>query len=319
MSKDERPILLVDGMNVFMRAYCVYPQMSKHGHQVGGVVGFLKTLRKVVNEQKPKAIYVAWESGGSARRRGLFSDYKANRKPEKLNRFYEDDIPDTTENKEKQVSILAKMLKCLPVQQVYIADCEGDDVIAYLTRYRFQDENKVIVSSDKDFYQLVNDRTKVYNLHKKCIVTKEDVLAETHIATHNFALAKAICGDTSDNIPGIEGVGFKTLTKRYPFFGTEQELTLDDVIGYSTTHQKSSSVYRKVLVGLDVIRRNWQLVYLDSSSIAPSQIERIDFILGTFKPSVNKIAFIKHLIAEGISDFEVDNFFFTFIVVGASN
>lgn len=290
--------------------------MSSHGYQVGGIVGFLKTLHKVINDTHPKAIYVAWESGGSSRRRSLFSEYKANRKPEKLNRFYEDDIPDTEENKSQQIRTLAKLLKLLPVCQVYVPNCEGDDVIAFLAKRKFAAAKKLIVSSDKDFYQLLDDSIEIYNLHKKIIIKKEDVLKEYKITPQNFALAKAFCGDVSDNIPGIDGVGFKTLVKRIPLFGSERDILIDEVIDYCTVNQKKSVVYSKVLESIDLIKRNWQLVYLDSTMISASQISKIEFIVDNYKPSVNKVEFMKLLIEEGITTFDVESLFYAFLLVG---
>lgn len=290
--------------------------MSSHGYQVGGIVGFLKTLHKVINDTHPKAIYIAWESGGSSRRRSLYSEYKANRKPEKLNRFYEEDIPDTEENKSQQIRTLAKLLKFLPVCQVYVPNCEGDDVIAYLAKRKFAEMKKIIVSSDKDFYQLLDDSIEIYNLHKKIIIKKEDVLKEYKITPQNFALAKAFCGDVSDNIPGIDGVGFKTLVKRIPLFGTERDILIDEVIDYCTVNQKKSGVYSKVLQSIDLIKRNWQLVYLDSAMISPSQISKIEFIVDGYKPSANKIDFMKLLIEEGITTFDVESLFYAFLLVG---
>lgn len=312
---DNRPILLVDAFNVFLRSYAAYPAMSSHGYQIGGVVGFLKTLHRIINEVHPKAIYVAWESGGSARRRSLYSDYKANRKPEKLNRFYEDDIPDTEENKAQQIQILAKMLKLLPVCQVYVPNCEGDDVIAYLAKYKFSSDKKIIVSSDKDFYQLLDDLTDIYNLHKKIIVKKQDVTNEYRITPQNFALAKAFCGDNSDNIPGIDGLGFKTLAKRIPLFGSENDLMLDEVIDYCRVNEKQSKVYSKILNEVDLIKRNWQLVYLDSSMISASQISKIEYIIDNYKHSINKVEFMKALIEEGVTTFDVDGLFYAFLTV----
>ncbi len=290
--------------------------MSSHGYQVGGIVGFLKTLHKVINDTHPKAIYVAWESGGSSRRRSLFSEYKANRKPEKLNRFYEDDIPDTEENKSQQIRTLAKLLKLLPVCQVYVPNCEGDDVIAFLAKRKFAAAKKLIVSSDKDFYQLLDDSIEIYNLHKKIIIKKEDVLKEYKITPQNFALAKAFCGDVSDNIPGIDGVGFKTLVKRIPLFGSERDILIDEVIDYCTVNQKKSGVYSRVLESIDLIKRNWQLVYLDSTMISASQISKIEFIVDNYKPSANKVEFMKLLIEEGITTFDVESLFYAFLLVG---
>jgi 5'-3' exonuclease len=290
--------------------------MSSHGYQVGGIVGFLKTLHKVINDTHPKAIYVAWESGGSSRRRSLFSEYKANRKPEKLNRFYEDDIPDTEENKSQQIRTLAKLLKLLPVCQVYVPNCEGDDVIAFLAKRKFAAAKKLIVSSDKDFYQLLDDSIEIYNLHKKIIIKKEDVIKEYKITPQNFALAKAFCGDVSDNIPGIDGIGFKTLVKRIPLFGSERDVLIDEVIDYCTVNQKKSGVYSKVLESIDLIKRNWQLVYLDSTMISASQISKIEFIVDNYKPSANKVEFMKLLIEEGITTFDVESLFYAFLLVG---
>lgn len=290
--------------------------MSSHGYQVGGIVGFLKTLHKVINDTHPKAIYVAWESGGSSRRRSLFSEYKANRKPEKLNRFYEDDIPDTEENKSQQIRTLAKLLKLLPVCQVYVPNCEGDDVIAFLAKRKFAAAKKLIVSSDKDFYQLLDDSIEIYNLHKKIIIKKEDVIKEYKITPQNFALAKAFCGDVSDNIPGIDGVGFKTLVKRIPLFGSERDVLIDEVIDYCIVNQKKSGVYSKVLESIDLIKRNWQLVYLDSTMISASQISKIEFIVDNYKPSANKVEFMKLLIEEGITTFDVESLFYAFLLVG---
>src|SRR5581483_7848319 len=206
-----RPVLIVDAMNLFVRSYSAYPTMSAHGYQMGGCIGFLKTLRRIVFESQPKAVYICWEGGGSTKRRRLYSEYKMNRKPEKLNRFYEDDIPDSDDNKKYQIEALLHMTRCVPVCQLYVSDCEGDDLVAYLCRGPMRAEDKIIVSSDKDLYQLLDDQTKVYSLHKKTFVTKETVMEEFRVQAKHFALAKALCGDNGDNVPGIKGVGFKTV------------------------------------------------------------------------------------------------------------
>lgn len=313
--KQNQPILLVDAMNLFCRSFAAYPSMTTSGEQIGGAVGFLKTLKRVVSDIRPRRIYVCWESGGSARRRGIYHDYKAQRRPEKLNRFYEDDIPESEENRAKQIAILTRLMRLLPVCQVYVSDCEGDDIIAYLCRHTFKDADKVIMSSDKDLYQLLDEKTRIYSLHKKVYLDLDVVQDEFRIHAKNFALAKAICGDQSDNVPGIKGLGFKTLVKRFPFFGDSSELMIDDVVAFSHTHIKESSVYKNLIENVDVIKRNWQLVYLGDIALAPNQMEKIDHIVGTFAPSANKIEFIRRLIAEGIQGFDVNDFFFAFLCV----
>ena len=83
----DRPILIVDGANLFLRSWAAYPTMSSHGYQMGGCMGFMKTLGRIMMEIQPVAVYVAWEGGGSQRRRRLYPEYKLGRKAQKLNRF----------------------------------------------------------------------------------------------------------------------------------------------------------------------------------------------------------------------------------------
>jgi DNA polymerase-1 len=257
-------------------------------------------------------VYIAWEGGGSQKRRALYSEYKMNRKPEKLNRFYEDDIPDSDENKQHQIVALLGMLKHVPVCQLYTSDCEGDDVIAYLVRARFNDKNKIIVSSDKDMYQLLDDKTKIYNLHKKTYVTMQDVTEEFRIQPKNFALAKALCGDATDNIAGVKGLGFKTVAKVLPFLSLEDDIILEDVFKYCDSHSDESIYMRRILENKDDVKRNWRLVYLDGGMLSANQASKIDSLIDTFEPQSNRMGLIKSLIKEGINDFDVADFLMTF-------
>lgn len=307
-----RKVLLVDCANLFIRCFAAFPQMNVNGEQIGGCIGFLKTLRRLVADISPSEVYVIWESGGSQRRRSLLPEYKLNRKPERLNRFYGDDIPETDENRQRQMVLLLHMLKTIPVCQIYVPNCEGDDVIAYLSRGRFKDAEKVIASSDKDMYQLLDEKTIVYNFHKKTFVTHTDVFEDLRIRTYNFAIAKAICGDATDNVPGIKGVGFKTVAKRIPLLGGETEVTLDEVHAYCTSHLGEAKMYRDVVEGKADIARNWKLVYLDGGMLSASQVSKIDGQVDTFEPSIDKMALIKHLAREGVTDFDVDGFCYSF-------
>jgi len=309
---DQRPVLIIDCMNLYVRCFCAYPTFSSHGYQMGGCIGFLKTLRKLVNEQQPRAVYLAWEGGGSVRRRSIFKEYKLNRKPEKLNRFYGDDLPDTDDNKKHQIIALLAMLKCVPVCQIYVQDCEGDDVVAYLCRGPMKDVPKIVASSDKDLYQLLDDKTKIYSLHKKTYIQSADVLAEFRVNVKNFAIAKSLCGDPSDNIPGIKGVGFKTVSQKFPFLGTEQDILLQDVFDYAAAHLEDSIIYKRIVDEWDDVKRNWKLVYLDGGMLSSSQTDVVDHVISTFKPLVNKMGLVKQLVKEGIGDFDVSDFYHVF-------
>ena len=127
-----KPVLIIDGLNFFTRHFVVNPTMSQNGEHLGGFVGFLKGIRLLSERCSPEQIVVVWEGGGSARRRAIFSEYKQGRRPQKLNRYY-DDIPDTISNRNKQVALLVEALKYVPIRQIYVTDCEADDAIAYLS------------------------------------------------------------------------------------------------------------------------------------------------------------------------------------------
>lgn len=311
-NNEQRPVLICDAMNLFVRSYCAYPTMSSHGYQMGGCIGFLKTLRRIVSEVQPSAVYVCWEGGGSSRRRALLSEYKLNRAPGKLNRFYEDDIPDTEENRKHQLLALLALLKCVPACQLYASDCEGDDLVAYLCCSPMRNLEKVIVSSDKDLYQLLDEKTKLYSLHKKTFVTAESVMEEFRVKAKHFALAKALCGDPGDNVPGVKGVGFRTVAKLFPFLGLDEDVLLQDVLDYSNSHEEESRIYKRIVEASDDVRRNWRLVYLDGSMIPASQQRATDQRIKSFIPKIDRVAMVKLLVKEGINDFDVGDFFYAF-------
>lgn len=295
-------VLIVDAYNVFMRSYCAYPAMSPQGEHIGGLVGFVKTLRRMVDEMQPARVFVVWEGGGSSRRRTLYGAYKANRKPGKLNRFYEDDIPDTDENKLEQVARLVKLLKGFPVCQLYVSDVEADDVIALLAKRLYLDKNKVILSTDKDMYQLLDEKTHVYDLNKKAYVTPETVRATYMIPPRNFALAKTLCGDGSDNIPGVRGCGFKTVAKRFPFLIEDRDVLLQEIVDFASTRVDEAAVYRNVAAASEQLRTNWRLVYLDGSMLSPVAITRLENVISSFSPTVDKLALMKACLEFGASN-----------------
>lgn len=310
-----RPVLIVDAMNLFVRSYCAYPTMSSHGYQMGGCIGFLKTLKRIVFEVQPSAVYVCWEGGGSSRRRSLLSEYKLNRAPGKLNRFYGDDIPDSEENRKHQIEALLHMSRCAPICQLYASDCEGDDLVAYLCTGPMRNVEKVIVSSDKDLYQLLDDKTKIYGLHKKTFITTAHVMEEFRVQAKHFALAKALCGDPGDNVPGVKGVGFRTVARLFPFLGLEEDVLLQDVLDYAHTHEDESRIYKRILECEEDVKRNWRLVYLDGSMVPVNQQAAVDQRIAEFVPKMNRVKLVKLLVKEGVNDFDTEDFFYSFFCI----
>lgn len=310
---EDRPVLIFDAMNLFLRVYSANPSISKHGHHVGGVVGFLKSMRNIIDRFSPRQIYVVWEGGGSSRRRAIYPDYKKGKKPARMNKFYEQDIPDTQQNRNKQIATLISMIKKMPICQVYVGDCEGDDVIGYLCKYKLRDLPKVIVSSDQDYYQLLNENTNIFRLGRKEIVTREHIPDLLGVSASNYCVAKAAVGDSSDNISGIKGAGYKTMAKRFSFLADEEEADIKKIFEYASAHAEGKiKIYREIADNFDILERNWRLTYLDSRNLAAGQVNQIEQIVDTFEPKRNKIGMMRDLIAEGIQNFDVESLFLSF-------
>lgn len=307
----ERPILIVDSLNLFIRNFVANPTVSAKGEAAGGIVGFLGYLASVADRTLPKKVILVWEGGGSARKREIFNEYKAHRKPERLNRYHLGDIPDTVDNRNAQIRSIISLVKHLPVVQIYVENCEADDVIGYICRYKFPEDNKVILSSDKDFYQLLNDKVKIYNPHSKRFVNEADVLSRFNISPQNFCIAKAICGDVSDNVPGVEGVGFKTVAKRFPELASPVSVLLEEILTRASERLADSDLkaLRQIVEQADIVRRNWQLMHLDTSNLSASQIKKIDNSFELYEEKRDKIGLMRGLIAEGLPGIDADPIF----------
>jgi len=116
----------------------------------------------------------------------------------------------------------------MPFTVVIQDNTEADDVIAYIVNDHFKDSQCFIMSSDKDFLQLITERIHVWSPTKKKLYYNEDIFEEYGVYPNNFALYKAIIGDPSDNIPGIDGVGAKTLINRFPIIQQQDKLSVED-------------------------------------------------------------------------------------------
>lgn len=299
----EKTTLIVDGLNIFIRSYCVIPTLNKHGEHFGGVLGFLRSLGSYARRFSPDEIIVIWESGGSATRRKVFSDYKANRAPLRVKRndVYED-AKDSKENFNTQLQFLANALKNTPIRQMYIPDCEADDVIGYLAKYQLENRNVIIASSDKDFYQLVSDRVKIYSPTKKKIITKDDIIEEYNIHPNNFVTARTFVGDSSDNIPGIKGIGLKTMAKRFPKLRNMEIISCSDIIKECNAipEKKRIKFHKGIVENEDVIHRNWGLMYLDTGNLEAEHITKIKNDVQIEEMSYNKFGLIKEMTQGGV-------------------
>jgi DNA polymerase-1 len=266
-------VLLIDAMNLFIRSYAAVPSMDDDGRHIGGMLGFLKSLGLAIRTFKPTRCIVVFDGkGGSQRRRKIYPQYKANRKPPvRLNRAYDM----TTDEQEKenmkwQLVSLIEMLECLPVTVFAMENIEADDVIAYLSQLVTEDGgHSIIYSTDKDFYQLASEKVKVYSPIKKKTYDVDAIMEEFGIHPNNFYFFRALNGDKSDNIDGVKGVGETTLKKYLPEVSDPNANLTFDVIEQKYAGQKKiPKMIQNILASKDIIERNIKLMNLQEGIIS---------------------------------------------------
>jgi 5'-3' exonuclease len=280
-SKDD-DVLIIDGTNMFIRCFAANPSQNDEGELVGGTVGFLYSLGSSIRLTKPTRVVIVFDGqGGSQRRKKIYSGYKQGRAfKSKLRR--DDgfsDLIDEDKSMRKQFARLMDYLETLPVTVITIDSIEADDVIAYMTKSYFKN-NVSIVSTDKDFLQLVNDRISVFSPIKKIDYNLDTFIKTFGIYPHNYIFMKCILGDKSDGIPGIKGVGIKTILSKLDFLLTDKQLTFDDFITEIKNIQDTkSSYYKKLINGIDDLERNYKLMQLEDVSISGDKKSVISEIL----------------------------------------
>ena len=224
-------VLIIDGLNQFIRVFGAVPALNDDGEHCGGVTGFLLSTAATIRRLKPTRVVIVFDGkGGSNRRKSMYKGYKEGRTGlTKINRLagYED-LEDQSESMRKQFARLIEYLQILPISLTYIDYVEADDIMAYLANHYFK-KNVTIISSDKDFLQLVNHRIKVWAPTKKKMYDEELVMKDYGVKPQNLVFYRMIEGDKSDNIEGVRGVGPKTILNKMSFLNDEV-LELDTFI-----------------------------------------------------------------------------------------
>jgi DNA polymerase-1 len=223
-------ILIIDSLNTFLRAFTVIQHFNKSLNHVGGLTGYLRSVGYAINLVRPTRVILAFDGkGSSTNKRYLYPEYKANRGIRRVTNW------DAFENQEQeseaitnQLVRLIDYLKCLPVDLISIDKIEADDVIGYISQQ--MDSQITIMSSDRDYLQLVSKNITVYSPTKKVFYTPKKVLEEYGVTSENFLNYKVLTGDAGDNVPGIKGVGPKTIAKLYPELADDVKMTLTEVI-----------------------------------------------------------------------------------------
>ena len=279
-------VLIIDGLNTFIRVFSVIPTTNDNGTHIGGIVGFLKSIGYTINMFRPTRCIIIWDGkGGSSRRRKMYPEYKAKRKTNiRLNRAYDfETIEEERANMIRQIQRTIEYLDFLPITMLSIDNVEADDIIAYTAKQVLTDSKVTIMSSDKDFLQLVDDRISVWSPTKKKLYRPEQVMEEYGIPSHNLLMYRIFDGDKSDNISGVFGYGLKTVLKKLPFLQEDKQFSVDDAI----TEVDELEEHREIM------ERNFDLMQLHNVDISASaKTKTIDKIREPI-PKLDKVTFKK--------------------------
>ena len=245
--------LLVDGFNLAYRCYFAMPELTRaDGFPTGAVHGWVKALWRLADQEKPAATLVFFDLGGAQDRLALLPEYKAQR----------EEMPAALE---KQLDYLKAVTRAMGLAGVEKAGVESDDLLAsQAVHLAAQGHEVVIVSADKDFAQIVGDRIVILlpppSANPKLGWRRMDaagVVEKFGVPPGQIAEYLALVGDSSDNIPGIEGVGPKTATKWLQEFGS-----LEAIIAHAG-ELKPERFRDSVRALADHLRRNLKLTTLN--------------------------------------------------------
>ena len=231
-----KKVMLIDGSSLIFRAFFALPNLTNaDGVMTNGVYGFLTMYFRAVEEYKPDYILVAFDKKTKTFRHKEFKDYKANRDkaPNELN---------------YQFGILKDILDSLNVKYLDIDGFEADDIVGTYSKIA-KDEGleTVIITGDKDYFQLVNDDVIVYltikGISQMEEITEEKIKEDYGLSPKQLIDVKGLMGDKSDNIPGVDGIGEKTAIKYIKKYGSMEDLyeNLDDISGKKTKENLENS------------------------------------------------------------------------------
>jgi len=294
-------ILVIDAMNTFIRNFTMINLMNPQGSHVGGLVGFLKSLGFLVRTFEPTRVVVVFDGPGStAARKNINSDYKANRQ---LTRITNWEIYDNKDQEyasmSAQIERLVEYLHMLPVDLLAIDKVEADDVIAYIGK-QFDQSKVTIVSSDKDFMQIVNDRVQIYSPVKKKVYGPAEVLEEQGVLPSNYLIVKSLLGDNSDNLSGVKGLGIKGILKHFPKLIDTPNMDLDYVYETCEEGVEKTKVLAKILERKHAVDQNHGLMNLMEPQLSDRQISIILDVLEMPCQQLNATAFMLMLQQDNI-------------------
>jgi len=206
-------LILVDGSGYIFRAFYALPPMSREdGTPVNAVFGFTSMLLKLSEDMEGENILVVFDAARTTFRNAIYKEYKANRSepPEEL-------VP--------QFDLIKKATTAIGLKSLEVENYEADDIIAtYVKIAKKENIETLVISSDKDLMQLIQDGVSLYDPMKNIKIGPEAVLEKFGVSPDKVIDVQALAGDSSDNVPGVPGIGVKTASQLINEYGSLEKL-----------------------------------------------------------------------------------------------
>ncbi|MHA1539503.1 MAG: DNA polymerase I [Alphaproteobacteria bacterium] len=259
-NKPLRPLYLIDGSGFIFRAFYAVPPLKRpDGVQVNAVLGYTNMLMKTIREARAAdaELAVIFDAGRITFRNEIYPEYKANRgeTPEEL-------IP--------QFSLIREATKAFNVPSIELKGFEADDLIAsYAAEARKNGQEVIVVSSDKDLMQLVEEGVSLQDPMKGKKIGREEVIEKFGVPPEKVTQVQALMGDSSDNIPGVPGIGPKTASQLIQEYGDLETLL-------ARAGEIKQNKRRETLIeNSDAARISFELVTLKRDVPLPEPIENL--------------------------------------------
>ncbi|MAH44169.1 hypothetical protein CL614_10725 [archaeon] len=282
-------------MNTFIRAFSANPAVNDDGIHIGGIIGFLKSLRYTLARIKPTRCIIVFDGkDGTKRRKKLYPQYKGNRKvKQRFNRNIDWSIAPQNEEQsiKMQLGRLIKYLEQLPLTIISIDGTEADDIIAYISKQLLTTQKIIITSTDKDFYQLIDDRITVWSPIKKVEYNINKIKEEFDIWPSNFLTYRALEGDKSDNINGIRGAALKSIKKYIPQITGDDEFGIKKLFEFVNNTDSKYKLIETIKNNVFLVKRNYLLMQLFSVDISNHIKLRVQESINRKVPTLIKYKF----------------------------
>ena len=289
-------VLVIDGLNLFFRNFAMLNMVNPDGVHIGGLGGFLRSLGALIRQTQPTSVYVVFDGAGSTtNRKNLLPEYKSGRNLQRITNWEVfEDLDDEHDSKVDQIVRLIQYLKLLPIKTTIIDKVEADDIIAVLSQRLVDKFNSTVfvVSSDKDFVQLVTDKIILYRPIEKEYYTPETVKDNFGVLAENFIIYKTLLGDNSDKIPGVKGLGEKGIFKKFPELA-ERKVTMEEVFDISARKYKEHVVYSRIVQDRTKLENSFKIMDLSIPFLDDEQKEYIEWVIDQDLPEFHPKLFIQ--------------------------